>query len=276
MAPIKVPCPDTTCAYQTVEVEIEDAMKLLEMHERVAHQTQAPALATQTVKSEKVMRPQLVMKDSYVTEEAFSYFMHSWKEYKQLANVTTAVKQHLAKCLGEEVSTLIYGKYGSEGYDALTEDGLMEAAKGMVVKARNKLVMQLQLQKMMQGPDQPIQTYVASLKATARTCGYRIKCTDEVCTTMVDYTNAMVLQQMIRGLADEEIQRKLLAKSDLSMEDAEKFVMAEESGKWSQAESKSGQQVVAGMSRYKQEQQQQQRPCGRCGGAAHSSEGRVT
>ena len=51
------------------------------MHKRVAHQTQAPALATQMVKFEKVMRPQLVMKDSYVTEEAFSYFMHSWKEY---------------------------------------------------------------------------------------------------------------------------------------------------------------------------------------------------
>ena len=29
----------------------------------------------------------------------------------------------------------------------------MEAAKGMVVKSRNKLVMQLQLQKMMHGPD---------------------------------------------------------------------------------------------------------------------------
>ena len=48
---------------------------------------------------------------------------------------------------------------------------------------------------------------------------------------MVDYTNIMVLQQRIRGLADEEIQRKLLAKSDLTMEEAEKFLMAEESGK---------------------------------------------
>ena len=40
---------------------------------------------------------------------------------------------------------------------------MLEAAKGMVVKARSKLAMQLQLQKMMQGPDQPIQTYVATL-----------------------------------------------------------------------------------------------------------------
>ena len=96
MAPIKLPCPDTSCGYTTVEVEVADGMKLLEMHERVAHRAPVPPPANQQVKSEKVMRPQLVMKDCYVTEVAFSYFVHSWKEYKQLANVTTAVRQQLA------------------------------------------------------------------------------------------------------------------------------------------------------------------------------------
>ena len=43
------------------------------------------------------------------------------------------------------MSTLLYAKFGAEGYEALTEAGLMEAAKGMVVKTRNRLVMQLQL-----------------------------------------------------------------------------------------------------------------------------------
>ena len=57
----------------------------------------------------------------------------------------------------------------TEGYKALTEAALMEAAKGMVVKTRNRLVMQLQLKKILQGPDQPVQTYLASLKFIART-----------------------------------------------------------------------------------------------------------
>ena len=52
--------------------------------------------------------------------------------------------------------------------------------------------------------------------------------------------------------------------------------MAEESGKWSQVDSKSDQQVVAGLSSFKHQQQQKSKPCGRCGGAAHISEGRVT
>ena len=47
----------------------------------------------------------------------------------------------------------------------------------------------------------------------------------------MDYTDAMVLQQLIYGLADEEIQRKLLAKPKMTLEEAEKFVIAEESGK---------------------------------------------
>ena len=33
---------------------------------------------------------------------------------------------------------MLYGKFGPEGYDALTKDGLLEAAKGMVVNASNK------------------------------------------------------------------------------------------------------------------------------------------
>ena len=61
MAPVKMPCPDTTCDYITVEMEVVDRMKLMEMHERVAHRAPVPTPANQQVKSEKVMRPQLVM-----------------------------------------------------------------------------------------------------------------------------------------------------------------------------------------------------------------------
>ena len=76
-----------------------------------------------------------------------------------------------------------------------------------------------------------VQTYLASLQSVARTCKFSVKCTDESCGKSVDYTDAMVLQQLICGLADEEIQRKLLAKPEMTLEEAENFVIAEESGK---------------------------------------------
>ena len=115
------------------------------MHERASHQPPyTGGNINQQVKTEKVKLLQLVVKDGYVSEEAFGYFQHNWGEYKKLAAITTAVKRHLylASCLGGELSELLYSKFGAEGYEALTENGFMEAEKGMVVKSRNKLVMQ--------------------------------------------------------------------------------------------------------------------------------------
>ena len=147
----------------------------------------------------------------------------------------------------------------------------MEAEKGMVVKSRNKLVMQLHLQKMMHGPDQQVQTYVASLKSSARTCGYRMQCTYKNCNKVVDCTDSMGLHHIIRGIADNEIQRKLLAKSEMTLGEAEKFVMAEESTKGSQADSRSEPQIAAGLYTLKSQQILKPKPCGRCG-TAHIKE----
>ena len=146
MAPITVHCSVGGCQYETPEAELELATQLLRIHADSVHVVPVGNVH-QPVRPEKVRRPQLVVKEGFVTEEAFEYFEHAWDEYKTLASVTTAVKQHLSSCLGEEVSTLLHAKFGTEGYKALTEAGLMEAAKGMVVKTRNRLVMQLQLKK---------------------------------------------------------------------------------------------------------------------------------
>ena len=152
MAPTRLPCPYTSCTYSTVESELAEGLEMLKMHERTVHAppTHPPASIIQ-VKPEKVLRPQLQVKDGYVPEESFEYFVHSWNEYKELANVGNASKQLLAKCLGDEVPAMLYGKYGFEGYWALNEKTLSDAARMMVLKSRNKLVMQLQLQRMMQG-----------------------------------------------------------------------------------------------------------------------------
>ena len=153
---------------------------------------------------------------------------------------------------------MLYATHGKAGYEALEESGLIKAARGIVVKTRNRLVTELQLKKIVQGPDQPIQSFLASLKPIARNCKFQVTCTAETCEQSVDFTDRMVLQQLIFGLADDEIQRKMLAKTEMTLEEAVKFVTAEESGKWSQLDSKSEQQMAAGISGYKSQQVQQQ------------------
>ena len=60
--------------------------------------------------------------------------------------------------------------------------------------------------------------------------------------------------QMIAGLADIDIQRKVLGQEDKTLEATEKFIIAEESGKWSTLEIGSELQMAAGLSNYKKQQ----------------------
>ena len=103
LAPLQVQCSVGGCQYETPEVAPGLAAQLLRIHADSVHVGHVDNVH-QPVRPEKVRRPQLVMKEGFVTEEAFGYFEHAWQEYKTLAAVTTAVKQHLSSCLGEEVS----------------------------------------------------------------------------------------------------------------------------------------------------------------------------
>ena len=107
------------------------------MHERASHQPPyTGGNINQQVKTEKVKLLQLVVKDGYVSEEAFGYFQHNWGNTKnQLRLLTTAVKRHLylASCLGGELSELLYSKFGADGYDMrLWVDGGREGDGGEV------------------------------------------------------------------------------------------------------------------------------------------------
>ena len=90
---------------------------------------------------------------------------------------------------------MVYNAYGKTGYEELDEGGLLKAARGLVVKTRNKLVMQLQLKKMTQGAEEPVQTFLARIKPIARNCGFKTTCASQTCNQPVDYTDAIVLMQ---------------------------------------------------------------------------------
>ena len=99
MAPVAVPYSVGECQYETPVAELELATQLLRIHTDAVHVGQADNVQQQ-VRPEKVQRPKLVVKEGFVTDEAFDYFEHAWGEYKVLASVTTATKQHLSSCLG--------------------------------------------------------------------------------------------------------------------------------------------------------------------------------
>ena len=200
----------------------------------VAGDTQAPT----PVRLEKIQCPKLELKGGSCSEEQWEYFTFRWEQYKTMVEISGREKKNLALGLGDEVVGLVFHRLGRATYTALTEEGLLREAKHLVVKSRNKLVHRLKLGTMVQGGDESVTSFETRLKPVARTGKFQVKCSS--CEQLTDYTDHMVLDNLIRGLADEEIKRKVLAtpETECTLEKIIKFVEAEESGKCSLSESK--------------------------------------
>ena len=71
-------------------------------------------------------------------------------------------------------------------------------------------------------------------------CDFTIKCTESTCTRDTSYMDHMVSHQLIRGLADIEIQEQVLSQAatntELDLASITKFIEARETGKRSTAQ----------------------------------------
>ena len=105
-------------------------------------------------------------------------------------------------CLGNTVASIVYTRLGDKKYKELTEVDLLKEARQLVVKSRNKLVHRLKLATKVQGGDESITLFETSLKLVARTGNFQVECV--ACKGQADYTDHMVLDNLIRGLANEE------------------------------------------------------------------------
>ena len=281
--PLGVRCKDGPgeSVWKSMDLEFDNAQKLVEDHVKFAHQAVATEGGAAPMKAEKLVRPNLKVRDGVVNEEAWEYFCHKWSTYKAQANLTVATKSHLESCLGDEVTLILFGRLGQQGWDNLTEETLLDCVKDIFVKKRNRMVNRLKLHSLVQGPDEPVQQFVAKLKQVARTCKYTIKCTADGCTQAVDYSNEMVLDQLVRGLNDDDIQKKVLSSNEqeFNIQNVEKIIVAEECSKLTQKESKSTlpSEQIAQMSLYKKNkrfnQKQDPKNCTSCGGEGHKSYG---
>ena len=262
-----LPCPlGTRCTdgpdggvWFTVDVPFEDARKLLEDHIKYSHQAAAAGAAPAQLKAEKLSRPHLKIKDGVIDEETWEFFEHQWNTYKTQASLTVATKQHLESCLGDEVTHILFGRLGQAGWDLLTEDTLLEAVKNVFVKRRNRMINRLKLRKLVQGPDQPVQQYVGSLKQIARTCKFSVECSADGCQNKNDFSQEMVLDQLVMGLNDDEIQKKVLGvkEENFNLDHVEKLIITEECSKATQKDSKVN-DVIAPMSTFKKNKKIQQ------------------
>ena len=150
---------------------------------------------------------------------------------------------------------------------------MLSNVKQLVVRQRNPLVSVIELLRLRQGQEQPVQTFLADVRSTARHCNFKVSC---LCTPSTDvyYTDHMVLHQLLVGLADSEIQEDLLAIDKLTLAVAEKFVMDREAAKRSQGSitTASAARIISSYRKGKSHAHTVTDHCRNCGGPRHQGD----
>ena len=218
------------CEYETVPVEPGVAAALMNAH-TTSHQNQQQGGSN--IKAPPVERSKL---QSLCPKADWVVFMSRWKSFKAATNLPAPrIVHHLLGCLDEEVSKLVYNETASPKImDELT---LLKLIERVAVKPENMWLMRETLHSMKQDVGEPITSFAARLKGQARLCGFtkEVGCSKDNCDGKhkLDFTEVVVMGDIVRGLADPEIKATVLGEVEQHtvLDELVKLIQAKEYGR---------------------------------------------
>ena len=229
MAPKK--CEYGDCTWTCDTENLETYLGLYKLHIEALHKT-----AQGSTKVEKAKRPELA---SEVSDEDWAYFISRWKEYKKATNLTSVAEilTQLMECCCEQLRRDHHRMFLSSPNDGAeaSEDSRIRELKQIAVRKRNKAVNRVKLTSIKQDRGEPIRKFAGRVRSLAAVSDYSVKCAG--CQAEVPYTDQVIMDQVINGLADTEIQRDVLSHADADTMTLDKlllFVEGKESGLSSQ------------------------------------------
>ena len=232
MAPISIECPVDGCNWKSQELEPALATILnqqLTMHDKAAHSQPAPA--------QQPHHPYLKLKSPTIssgcTPDQWSVFSRQWVMYKTGMNIAAHLTSTaLFYCCHEDLQADIMRDLQSD-VATMPERELLAAIKRLAVKDESTLVHRITLSKMTQAPGTGIRTFLANLRGQAALCNYTATCKVENCDHTFDFSNEIIKDNLVRGIADPEILSDLLGdpKTDRSLEETVSFIAQKEQGK---------------------------------------------
>lgn len=148
----------------------------------------------------------------------------------------TAVDQ-LWACASDELTRSVYDSGVS---DNCTEADLLQSMRKLTVRVQNTLVNVVTFLGMSQDSEETAGSFAARLRGQGAICDFSIKCTSTTCQKENSYMDNMISHQLVRGLADTEIQEQVLSHAatttGLNLASIMKFIEAKETGKRSTAQ----------------------------------------
>ena len=222
-------CPVEGCAWVSQDLDVAFAAALtaaLQIHDRAVHTPQAQPV------------PQRLKLDSPTISagsdpDQWSAFKRQWNMYKVGMAIADNVRSTaLFYCCDHDLRTDIMRDIQGDVAN-MTEDDLLAAIKRLAVKDESTLVHRIKLSRMTQSPGTGIRTFLASLRGQAALCQYVAKCKVQDCPHEFDFSDEIIKDNLVRGIADPEILSDLLGdpKTDRTLDETVSFIAQKEQGK---------------------------------------------
>ena len=227
MAPRTESCEFEGCAKTFTFETTAEYVALLQTHMAAMHPA---ADQCASGKAEKPRRPEL---SADTSEEDWSYFVARFDQYKRTCGLVAERKivDQLLECCSDTVRRDHHRTYSGLGQQG--EEEVLKQLKKIAVRKQNIAVNRVNLGTLKQDPGEPVRKFAGRVRSLATVCEFTIRCTGAACEP-VSYMEEVIIDQVMRGLANSEIQKDVLGLDRMGLEKLLLHVEGKESGHASQ------------------------------------------
>ena len=237
MSKMHLTCPITGCNWQSQELPdtfVDALTSALNMHNKAVHETTVQPNTQAAPQSLKLKSPTV---SAGCTPDQWSSFTRQWTMFKTgMAISTSMCATALFYCCDQDLMDDLMRDISGD-VSSMSEVDLLAAIKRLAVKEESRLVHRIKLTKMTQAPGTPIRTFLAALRGQASLCQYTAVCKEAGCAHTYDYSDEIILDNLIRGIADPEILADLLGDTNTTrtLDETVAFIAQKEQAKSTRA-----------------------------------------
>ncbi len=190
----------------------EESLALIRMHMEYAHPSPNVQHSASNLKAPKFEAPTI---DAGVDEETWVSFTLRWQQYCQGSRISPDLQSlRLFQCASQALGNLLL--MSKPHITSCSPDVVLEELRRLAVIPTSKGVSRAALMKMTQDNNEPFRTFAARVQGKAQVCGFTAKqsckCGEEL---TLNYTNEVIKDVIVAGIADEGIRTSVLETEDL-------------------------------------------------------------
>lgn len=210
-------CPIPGCGFTTEDVDVIGAAAIMNVHSHIHAATNAPRPAGPAIRAPKLERPKLQMNS---TTEDWNAFVRRWETYRTGSSIPDNVASgQLLECTEEQLGNIVLR--AKPNFTTLPLNDALTALKKLAVIPVALGVVRSELLAMRQDPDEPFRTFAARVQGKAETCEFKTVY-DGLCSNCdyayngeVYYTDEVIRDVLLHGIADIDIRRDALSADDI-------------------------------------------------------------